>query len=63
MKAKAFSAFLRNDKDMEPFGFMVDITPHLNDLNVELQGEKHALIVLTIKLEILTKISKFAKYW
>ena len=41
-KAKAFSAFLGNDKERETVEFLADIVYHLNDLNVKLRGENIA---------------------
>lgn len=38
-KARQFLDFLRNDDNMELVAFLVDITSHLNELNVKLQGQ------------------------
>lgn len=38
-KASLFLNFLRNDDSMELVAFLVDITSHLNELNLKLQGQ------------------------
>ncbi|XP_061913867.1 general transcription factor II-I repeat domain-containing protein 2-like isoform X1 [Entelurus aequoreus] len=45
-KAKQFLEFLQNAGKMEAVAFLADITSHLNDLNVKLQGKKNTLCEL-----------------
>ncbi|RXN35893.1 general transcription factor II-I repeat domain-containing 2-like protein [Labeo rohita] len=38
-KAKPFVDFMKNEEEMEVVAFLTDITSHLNDLNLKLQGK------------------------
>ncbi|KAL0161498.1 hypothetical protein M9458_045223 [Cirrhinus mrigala] len=38
-KAKLFVDFMKNEEEMEVVAFLTDITSHLNDLNLKLQGK------------------------
>ncbi len=38
-KAKPFVDFMKNEEEMEIVAFLTDITSHLNDLNMKLQGK------------------------
>jgi len=40
-KCYSIFSFLRNDKEMETVEFMANVVSHVNDVNVQLQGEKH----------------------
>lgn len=41
-KAKPFVDFLQNNEKMEIAAFLSDITCHLNDLNLKLQGKNNS---------------------
>ncbi|XP_061765907.1 general transcription factor II-I repeat domain-containing protein 2-like [Nerophis ophidion] len=45
-KAKQFLEFLQNAGKMEAVAFLADITSHLNDLNLKLQGKKNTVCAL-----------------
>ncbi|XP_061882828.1 general transcription factor II-I repeat domain-containing protein 2-like isoform X2 [Entelurus aequoreus] len=45
-KAKQFLEFLQNAGKMEAVAFLADITSHLNDLNLKLQGKKNTVCEL-----------------
>lgn len=42
-KAKPYVEFLQNDEKMEIAAFLSDITAHLNDLNLKLQGKNNTV--------------------
>ncbi|KAF7649326.1 hypothetical protein LDENG_00143290, partial [Lucifuga dentata] len=42
-KAKQYLAFLHNESKMELVAFLVDITCHLNELNLKLQGKGNSV--------------------
>ncbi|KAG1925210.1 protein FAM200B, partial [Pimephales promelas] len=46
-KAKQFVEFLQNEEKMEIVAFLSDITSHLNDLNMKLQGKNNTVCNLT----------------
>ncbi|KAM9299122.1 zinc finger BED domain-containing protein 5-like [Gastrophryne carolinensis] len=54
-KAKAFSTFVCNKDKMETVAFLADVTSHLNDLNVKLQGKNQTIIDL---VEVLRAFQK-----
>uniref|UniRef100_G3N6A7 Uncharacterized protein n=1 Tax=Gasterosteus aculeatus TaxID=69293 RepID=G3N6A7_GASAC len=54
-KATQFSLFLGNEKQMDNVAFLVDITAHLNELNLRLQGEDHSIC------ELMTAVRSFQK--
>ena len=45
-KAKPFVEFLQNNEKMEIVAFLSDITCHLNDLNLKLQGKNNTVCIL-----------------
>ncbi|MBN3304913.1 GSHB synthetase, partial [Amia calva] len=46
-KAKQFVDFMQNEEKMEIVAFLSDITSHLNDLNMKLQGKNNTVCNLT----------------
>lgn len=54
-KATQFSLFLGNEKQMDNVAFLVDITAHLNELNLRLQGEDNSIC------ELMTAVRSFQK--
>ncbi|MBN3304818.1 SCND3 protein, partial [Amia calva] len=46
-KAKQFVEFMQNEEKMEIVAFLSDITSHLNDLNMKLQGKNNTVCNLT----------------
>uniref|UniRef100_G3NPE4 DUF4371 domain-containing protein n=1 Tax=Gasterosteus aculeatus TaxID=69293 RepID=G3NPE4_GASAC len=54
-KATQFSLFLGNEKQMDNVAFLVDITAHLNELNLRLQGEDNSIC------ELMTTVRSFQK--
>ena len=60
MEMKKFPFPQFKDKEwMCDFAFLVDITQHLNDLNMELQGKSQFIHNCLIKLMLLKANSKF----
>ncbi|KAG2458092.1 SCND3 protein, partial [Polypterus senegalus] len=47
-KAKPFADFMKNDEKMEIVAFLTDITSHLNDLNMKLQGKNSTVCDLML---------------
>ncbi len=45
-KATQFSPFLENKKQMDNVAFLADITSHLNELNLRLQGKDNSVCEL-----------------
>ncbi|RXN32926.1 SCAN domain-containing 3-like isoform X2 [Labeo rohita] len=54
-KATQFSDFLENEKHMDNVAFLVDITSHLNELNIRLQGKDNSVC------ELMTAVRSFQK--
>ena len=54
-KATQFSLFLENEKQMDNVAFLVDITAHLNELNLRLQGKDNSIC------ELMTAVRSFQK--
>uniref|UniRef100_G3NU70 Uncharacterized protein n=1 Tax=Gasterosteus aculeatus TaxID=69293 RepID=G3NU70_GASAC len=54
-KATQFSLFLGNEKQIDNVAFLVDITAHLNELNLRLQGEDNSIC------ELMTAVRSFQK--
>jgi len=45
-KAKQFMEFMQNEEKMDAVAFLADITSHLNDLNLKLQGKNNTVCEL-----------------
>ncbi|XP_039632273.1 SCAN domain-containing protein 3-like [Polypterus senegalus] len=54
-KASQFSFFLENEKQMDNVAFLVDITSHLNELNLRLQGKNNVIC------ELMTAVRSFQR--
>ncbi|XP_045076200.1 SCAN domain-containing protein 3-like [Coregonus clupeaformis] len=54
-KATQFSLFLENEKWMDNVAFLVDITSHLNELNLRLQGKDNSIC------ELMTAVRSFQR--
>lgn len=54
-KATQFSLFLENEKQMDNVAFLVDITSHLNELNLKLQGKDNSIC------ELMTAVRSFQR--
>ncbi len=54
-KATQFSLFLEDEKKMDNVAFLVDITSHLNELNVKLQGKNNSIC------ELITAVRSFQR--
>lgn len=54
-KAAQFSLFLENEKHMDNVAFLVDITSHLNELNLRLQGKDNSVC------ELMTAVRSFQR--
>ncbi len=54
-KATQFSLFLENKKQMDNVAFLVDITSHLNELNLRLQGKDNSIC------ELVTAVRSFQR--
>nr|XP_054593491.1 SCAN domain-containing protein 3-like [Nothobranchius furzeri] len=54
-KATQFSTFLENEKQMDNVAFLVDITSHLNELNLRLQGKDNSIC------ELMTAVRAFQR--
>uniref|UniRef100_A0A9J8DFF8 SPIN-DOC-like zinc-finger domain-containing protein n=1 Tax=Cyprinus carpio carpio TaxID=630221 RepID=A0A9J8DFF8_CYPCA len=54
-KATTFSLFLEDDKKMDIVAFLVDITLHLNELNLKLQGKDNSVC------ELMTAVRSFQR--
>ncbi|KAG1927283.1 protein FAM200B [Pimephales promelas] len=54
-KATTFSLFLEDDKKMDIVAFLVDITSHLNELNLKLQGKDNSVC------ELMTAVRSFQR--
>ena len=54
-KATQFCLFLENEKQMDIVAFLVDITSHLNELNLRLQGKDNSIC------ELMTAVRSFQR--
>lgn len=54
-KATNFSLFLNDGKNMDIVAFLVDITSHLNELNLKLQGKDNSIC------ELMTAVRSFQR--
>nr|XP_061838269.1 protein FAM200A-like [Nerophis lumbriciformis] len=54
-KAKQFLEFLQNAGKMEAVAFLADITSHLNDLSLKLQGKKNTVC------ELMSEVRSFQR--
>ncbi|CAM4733374.1 unnamed protein product [Leuciscus chuanchicus] len=54
-KATTFSLFLEDDKKMDIVAFLVDITSHLNELNLKLQGKDNSVC------DLMTAVRSFQR--
>ncbi|KAM4607922.1 SCAN domain-containing protein 3-like [Polymixia lowei] len=54
-KATQFSLFLKDEKKMDNVAFLVDITSHLNELNLKLQGKNNSIC------ELMTAVRSFQR--
>ena len=54
-KATQFSLFLENEKQMDNVAFLVDITSHLKELNLRLQGKDNSIC------ELMTAVRSFQR--
>jgi len=54
-KATPFSLFLEDDKKMDIVAFLVDITSHLNELNLKLQGKDNSVC------DLMTAVRSFQR--
>ncbi|KAK0154982.1 SCAN domain-containing protein 3 [Merluccius polli] len=54
-KATEFSLFLKDEKRMDNVAFLVDITSHLNELNLKLQGKDNTIC------ELMTAVRSFQR--
>ncbi|KAA8578215.1 hypothetical protein FQN60_005347 [Etheostoma spectabile] len=54
-KATTFSLFLKNVKKMDIVAFLVDITSHLNELNLKLQGKDSSVC------DLMTAVRSFQR--
>lgn len=54
-KATTFSIFLEDDKKMDIVAFLVDITSHLNELNLKLQGKDNSVC------DLMTAVRSFQR--
>ena len=54
-KATQFSLFLKDEKKMDNVAFLVDITSHLNELNLKLQGRNNSIC------ELMTAVRSFQR--
>ncbi|XP_077312023.1 SCAN domain-containing protein 3-like [Lithobates pipiens] len=54
-KARQFSLFLQDESTMENIAFLVDITSHLNELNVKLQGKNNSIC------DLMTAVRSFQR--
>ncbi len=54
-KARQFSLFLENEKQMDNLAFLVDITSYLNELNLRLKGKDNSIC------ELMTAVRSFQR--
>lgn len=54
-KAQVFLHFLEEETNMDNFAFLFDITGHLNDLNLKLQGKDNSVCDLVAAVQSFQK--------